>query len=450
MTAATPPSLEPHRTNLYKKILNLAFLALTLFYWLFVYVAERVNAAEALGDANLLAQFFSEFILLEPLRDPVYFVLGMFHWRVLRHFIPIIVGWLAAYGLVVNAVRFFYDLPDTGTARRTIGRLKDWERPHAHPETLNLNNFAEKEQDSHLLRVGGPGRVEVAIGCAIVTEINGKYKQTLGAGKHSLVRFERVVAMLDLRLQERTQTDIQAMTRDGIALKTEMTITFRIKRSDEPPTKANPFPFDKTAARQAAYAQTALSGGAVSDWQAYTLTTAVSKLKDYIASELLDNLFNLEQDTELYEAMRRYVLTEANNMLSRNGVTLETARIGQLEVMEAAVIQQRIRYWQTLRNTAWLLTLAEGKAEAVGAAELARAEAEATMIEAIVEAIEQARREGRPGTAREIVALRLVESLERMTEQNENLTPIAANLQRQLQAINQQLSLTAAPPNQNA
>jgi hypothetical protein len=157
------------------------------------------------------------------------------------------------------------------------------ELPQVAPYTLKQANFTDERWTLPLLMVGGPGRVEIEADNAIVTELNGRFRRVLGPGKHSLARFERVHAILDLRLQERLQTAVKIVTRDGIELETELGITFRIKQGETAPTKTNPFPFDETAARQAAYTQTALAGGGANNWQAQALTTAVSKLRDYVA-----------------------------------------------------------------------------------------------------------------------------------------------------------------------
>ena len=415
-------------------------LLILLGYWLFAYILERVDLSL---PPNWLFTQIAGLPLPESISQVIYFVGGFFTPRVLRHFIPILVGWWFAHQLVIEVVQMLYELPNQQTAQQTVRRLQYRELPQAPAVGLTHEDFAEKKETAPLLRVGGPGTVSVDAGNAIVTELNGRFQRVLGSGKHSLIRFERVVALLDLRLQERSQSEIKLATRDGIELETEIAITFRIKRGDEPVTKSNPFPYDAEAVRQAAYAQTALAGRQVSDWQAFALTTAVSKLRDFVSVQLLDELFNLRQNPEfdIYEALHRDIKSAANQVLTNQGLILETVRVGWLRVTDPAVTEQRIRYWQSLRANARRLKYADGQAEAVSAIELARAEAEATMIEAIVEAIQRARREGRTSSNREIIALRLVESLERLTRQNEEIVAPADSIHQQLQTINRRLSL---------
>jgi hypothetical protein len=414
-------------------------LLMLLGYWLFAYILERVDLSL---PPNWLFTQLATLPLPEWISQSIYMFGGLFAPRVLRHFIPILIGWWFAYQLVIDVVQMLYELPDRQTAQQTVRRLQYRHLPHVPALQLKQEDFAQQKETAPLLKVGGPGTVAVSAGNAIVTELNGRFQRVLGSGKHSLIRFERVVALLDLRLQERSQTDIKLTTRDGIELETSLTITFRIKRGDEPVTKSNPFPVDAEAVRQAAYTQTALAGGQVSDWQAYALTTAVSKLRDFVAAQLLDELFNLRQNPEfdIYEALHRHIKSEANAVLTKQGVILEMVRVSSLEVTDSAVTEQRIRYWQSLRANARLLKLADDEAEVVSLVQIARTEAEATMIEAIIEAIQRARREGRSASNREIIALRLVESLERLTRQNEEVVVPNDSVLQQLQSLTRHLA----------
>ena len=64
------------------------------------------------------------------------------------------------------------------------------------------------------------------------------------------------------------------------------------------------------------------------------------------------------------------------------------------------------------------LSKADGEATAVEELEIARAEAEVAMIQAILDGIQRARRSGAATRTSEIVALRLIDGLERMAEQS--------------------------------
>jgi hypothetical protein len=73
-------------------------------------------------------------------------------------------------------------------------------------------------------------------------------------------------------------------------------------------------------------------------------------------------------------------------------------------------------------------------------AELARAEAEVIMIQAIAEGLENARQAGSTGTMRDIIALRLVEALEKMARQSQNYEQLPLGLLPQIENIRLQIS----------
>jgi hypothetical protein len=152
-------------------------------------------------------------------------------------------------------------------------------------------------------------------------------------------------------------------------------------------------------------------------------------------------LFNLEQNTAVYDALRQEVITQANIALSSAGVQIESARLGKLTVTNAEVTDQRIRYWQSLRANSRLLNFADGEAEALVTIESARAEAEAIMIKTIVEAVQRAQQEGRLDATRKILALQLVELFECMAKDNEAVDPAVTDIHRQLRQINRRLAL---------
>ena len=82
----------------------------------------------------------------------------------------------------------------------------------------------------------------------------------------------------------------------------------------------------------------------------------------------------------------------------------------------------------------------DGEATAVEEMEIAQAEAEIMMIQAIQEGIQRAKREGSTAHMEEVVALRLVEALEKMARQSQRLSPLPNTLLPQLDGLRKQLS----------
>jgi hypothetical protein len=77
--------------------------------------------------------------------------------------------------------------------------------------------------------------------------------------------------------------------------------------------------------------------------------------------------------------------------------------------------------------------------------EMARAEAESEMLHAIVEGINQAQLENQHTGSRELVAIRLIEILEKLAHNSQQISPLPADLLPQLQDLNRQLLLEVNP-----
>ena len=159
----------------------------------------------------------------------------LFHPRVLRHVIPVIVGWQLAVQAGVSLMQVLYDCPDRKTAadflrrqrRDRVGRLE-------LPYTVLPHNLDQAREESILLRVGGPVPVVIPNGYAAVTERNARFMRVLPPGYHILGRFEYLLGVVDLQPQTRTANDVTMLTREGIPVKTDIGLTFAIDPGDEP------------------------------------------------------------------------------------------------------------------------------------------------------------------------------------------------------------------------
>jgi regulator of protease activity HflC (stomatin/prohibitin superfamily) len=128
---------------------------------------------------------------------------------------------------------------------------------------------------------------------------------------------------------------------------------------------------------------------------------------------------------------------KATSHLRRSGIRLIESRLGPLQT-PASVAEQHLKFWQADGQRQVAIIRAEGEATILEENELARAEAEAAMIQAIYEGVQRARREG-SGAAREIIALRLIEALEKMARQSQLLVGPTGGVIQDLQDIRGQL-----------
>ncbi len=411
---AKPPANMPTRGN---KFYFWFLIALLLGYWLLSFFVER---------SNMSAQLLPPWDYLFPVNNPstlTIFITGLFSFKVMRHLIPVIIGAFFAYEAAVHLVWQLYDFSDKKDARKFLGRLRSSGPSFEQPLLVSADTLEDHRQDSVILHVGGPGRIQIKGTEVAVTEINDSLCRILPGGKHWLYPFEYVHTVLDLRPQERTATDVSVRTSDGIPLTVTFNIRYRVKQGQQP-TRQNPYPYDAEAVRFLAYKITVSDdSGSAGNWEKMPLglTTKILTitLKKYLADEILhpDG-----REDEPYLALSRQVLQTAKAALDKNGIKLLDVNIHSIKLPDD-IEEPYMKYWQMQSNLQIAMSQADNKAAALEAEEKARAEAEATMIQAILEGIQRARRSGATTNVGEVVALRLVEALEQMAYTSQQRRP---------------------------
>ncbi len=418
---------QPIENNWYVVVM----LGLLFLFWVYARYIERVDIA-------LVTNWLTQTPLL-PTSRGLSFVLSFFHWKVLRHVIAVAVGWYFAYDAAVLLVRVLYDLPDKASAQKFLSRLLGMAGPSGNPPDVTPTTLANRS-DSILLRVGGPGQVKVPTGHVIVTELNGRFQRILSAGKHALGRYEYIHAALNLQPQRRTLDQFTAYSRDGIELRVGVSIVYRVRMGSQSATRDNPYPYDETAVRKVAYIQTVVDEkGNVATWEETPINMAKGTLTGILAGYRLDEIIFPERaGEEPYRTLRNELLRKLRVKLDNLGIDLQGVSIHRLDLPEG-VTEQYIDYWKSHWESQMLLSLVDGQATEVEEMDIARAEAEITMIQAIQEGIQRARREGATIHMEEVVALRLVEALEMMARQSQQLSPLPKSLLPQLDNLRKQL-----------
>lgn len=408
-----------------------ALILLFLLYWLFAWYLERIDLGPGLNQ-------WWQTIAPVPLPGFVVFFVEMIHPRVLRHLIPAILGWLLARRAAEGLLQGLYDLPDHEVAAALLGRLRT-PGVSGLPVEINAATLATQREQSVLLRVGGPGLIRINSGDVVVTELNGRFHRVLPPGIHALDRFEYILDVVDLREQKRFINDIHLATKEGIKMTADVSLTYRIHTGGEPPTKTNPYPYSAQAVRNAAYAATVTPDNQVSTWQNLPVSVASGRLNQIIGRYRLDEiLYPASPASEPFLTIQNELERQVRAALHDVGIDLTSIHIERLETPEP-VTNQYIEYWQAYWEGQRELSRANGAALALEEMEIARAEAEVTMIQAIVEGVQRARREGGAGTMREVVSLRLIEALERMARQSQELHPLPARLLPKLNELQRRL-----------
>lgn len=411
----------------------LIILVIMLMYWTFIHFIEHIDMT-----ATLNASWHMRYPDAPDLPPILITFAEMLHPRVLRHFIPVITGWVIAYFAAVSLVRVLYELPDNASARLFLGRLitgqATSDKVNASSRTLDT-----QRRESVLLRVGGPGQLVVPVGEVAVTEVNGRYYRILSSGKHNLKPFEYVHTILSLRLQERHITAVPLVTKDAIEISADFIITYHIDSSGELPTRTHPYPFNPQAVEQAAYVDINYGHHQTFTWLDIPVNTAKGILAGIVSKYTLDELLHPKGATrEPHYSVTQELERKVRNAIQASGLELDSIRIGRMELPEDAT-QQYIDHWQADLDTQIRLTLAEGQASSLEESEIARAEAEVIMIQAIAEGLENARQAGNASAIRDVIALRLVEALEKMARQSQQVQQLPLGLMPQIENIRKQI-----------
>lgn len=333
-----------------------------------------------------------------------------------------------------------------------------------------------------LLRVGGPGRVFLqSLNHATITEFNGRFCRVLKPGLNDLGAYEYIHSMVDLRQQERERSR-EFLTKDGIQIKINVGVIFRVASNDNllrnpvlldtdvaninaatRPTNSNLYPYGNIAVRRAAYTKTVLKkdGSQVNSWHALPWVLTQARVRKAVQELRYDELFAPDDpDRQPHPALRRQVTQATRVTLRRFGVHLIDVRLGPITPLES-VTGQHIESWQAFWKKQERITQAQGEAQVIEETALARREAERVMLQAIIEAVQQAEQEHGSDVTRSIVALRVVETLDRMARRSERfgypaghtlihqLENLQAALHDEVQAGGDQNANAAPPPTIN-
>lgn len=388
-----------------------ALMLLLLGYWIFVHQLERVD-----GQVVLARLFLPELTPAQATRvsfnATFVWLIEMFHPRVLRHFIPVVVGWWLAVQAAISLIQVLYHCPDRRTAAEFLRRQRRGRIPSTElPYVATQEELAKDREQSILLNVGGPVRVQIPNGFAGVTERNSRFLRVLRPGVHDLLSFEYLRELVDLRPQTRESRNVTMLTREGIPLQCDLiAIEFQIDPGAEP-SRDRPFPLNERAVRNAAYAGPGWSNG--------PLGLAVGATTAYVGKLTLDELLHqtdIDAHQLLTDTVTEIVWDKLRNAdAAKGGIPIRPLRlrIGSL-TPPPEVTRQYTEYWLTLQQKEDMIARANGTANLLQEAEMAQAAAEILMLQSIVEGIRQAQQEAGTNVSSYLLVVRLLEALRRM------------------------------------
>ncbi len=275
-------------------------------------------------------------------------------------------------------------------------------------------------------KIGGPGWLVIHSGTAAVLERGGGFSRIVGPGTIRLGPFERVRAVIDARNLSRPKPE-SARTRDGIEVKVETTVSFRLMAQMDGEQIPKPQPRRSASALfmawlglkviapkpQGPVASPEAMRAIVYDLPAGTNwdSTVSSGIGDLIPQKMLDELWAPDDpDRNPRREIVEDLLKKGKEKQRKNGIELIDMSIGPLQVNDE-VAKLRREWWQAFWIKDKRITEAEGDAEALQLREMARIEAQTRMIQAITQSLQALEPVGRERLS-QVIALRFIDTIE--------------------------------------
>ncbi len=393
---------------------RLILLALLLGYWFFVSRLERVEGNIVLAGFFLpdLPTGQAAAVTFSPWLEVV---VELFHPRVLRHLIPLFVGWYLAVQAAVSLMQVLYDCPDRETAAAFLSRQRrDRVSAMELPFIVLPHTLESIREESILVRVGGPVQVIIPNGYAAVTERNARFLRVLPPGFHVLGRFEYLLGVIDLQPQSRSAEGVSMLTREGIQMKADIGLTFCIDPGDEP-SPLRPYPFRPEAVRRAAYGGAVGGNGKVSTWDGGPLGRAIGALSGWVSNHTVDELLAADASHDAHHLLIQAIIDKVwdKDGLLKDGIKPLRVHISRLTPPEP-VSKQYTEVWLAAQRKEDLLLQAGDAAQLTKDLETLHDEGQLLIVQTITESIRRMQQEAGSRVSGYVLAMSLVEALQKM------------------------------------
>jgi len=357
-------------------------------------------------------------------------ILSFFTRQVLRHAIPVVLGVLVALYYGAAYLRELLELPNLQQALKYLtATLFGGDYPRM---TISEGKAEVADPKTNpMLRIGGPGWVDIKIGNAALFERVVGPSSVLGAGTHFIRRFETLREGFDLREIERVRNDVKMMTKDGVPIViNEMRARFRV-RARELRTEANPYPVMTGAIRKAAYSRKVTAKG-LENWPDMVTGAVRGTISDWIAHRRMDELIVPPRDGNQPEAAQPQPYRQALHELFKHkntrqkfaemGAEIIWVSVGHLrpdpdvdpEIDPEADVTghdkihaQLIDTWKSSHAAEAQDEIVDARAYARWLNDTARTEAELELIMTLTKGLREARDNGLP--VDDVLAERMVE-----------------------------------------
>jgi len=321
--------------------LRLALCMLSLFsYWILLVLLTKTPPS---GRVENIALGFLTALLAQLGRV-------FFSSNVLRHLLPVIAGCWLAFRVATQYLDSQYDFGAHALSARTL-RLAMFGGRY---ETLEIRDgdWGKIPNEHPLVRIGGPGFLNIHLGFAALVETEGGKIQVLGPCQGQFLRgFEKLIDVIDLREQSRYTGMIRALTRDGIEVRADdVQMVYRVHSGDQPRGRTVPFPFETSAVERLIHHQPVTSPGHHA-WD-HNLENSIRReiarfMRDSSLQELLamsavpraesspsgaDTARSIAFHIPHRQLTQRFLSPPVQRRLRKAGIDLDLIRVGRWEI----------------------------------------------------------------------------------------------------------------------
>jgi hypothetical protein len=230
-------------------------------------------------------------------------VASFFAPPVLLHLLPVALGILIGLVAAAYYLADLFELESVWIAwRYLLNALFGWNPPVL---TIASSELGSLDQSNPLLRIGGPGYLNLHLGFAAVFEsVEGKPKiyapsrKADGAHRFFVQGFDRLQEVIDLRDQIRLLDQVQAVTRDGITVfARDAQLVFRAHGGDDRSLEV-PYPYDPQGILRLVYGQHVHKSGA-SRWTDALPSLARRELRTFVAGRGIDDFLAIDSSDDM-------------------------------------------------------------------------------------------------------------------------------------------------------
>lgn len=268
------------------------------------------------------------------------------------------------------------------------------------------------------------------------------YSRAIGPGYVRLRPGERISEVIDLRLHQRHQ-DVTVITRDGIPLKTSVSVTFRVRQ----PEARGPFPFERDAMFCLTNATSVGPNNDTKLWHERICPLAAEILVDEIGERPLDELFELADLTyspltDIQNNVEGSLRAQIQHLFEcpAGHEPIELVSVGIKDLIPPdKLMDQRIELWKESWRPFKSRQQFEGKAEASEYLHAARARTQVEMIDKLGREMAMFDNPLDDRGWNEMVMLRIIAALENMTIDDEAHPQAVRKMMSLLAELNQWL-----------